>query len=100
MQRWPIKPEYRAAIINKLIQVVASPESSPREVTAAAKAILAAEAQNQVDEHKVVDVHTQQGGFDLAAIAAEIGVDFGVVSNAEAARIRSDNSDGVDGQRG
>ena len=97
MQRWPIKPEYRAALINKLMKVLASPESSAREITAAARAILSAESQNQADEHKVVDVRTQQGDFDLASIAAEIGVDIGVIENAEIARIGGDSVDGVDG---
>jgi hypothetical protein len=47
MQRWPIKPEYRSGLIAKLMQVIANPNSSAREVTAAAKALIAAEKQNR-----------------------------------------------------
>ena len=49
-QRWPIKPEYREAIIRRLVQVVANPQSSAREVTSASKALLAAELQNNEEE--------------------------------------------------
>lgn len=49
-QRWPIKPEYRAALVRRLVQVIADPASSPREVTAASRALIAAEGQNLADE--------------------------------------------------
>ena len=49
-QRWEIKPEYRDALIRRLIKIIADPSSSPREVTAASKALIAAEAQNQADD--------------------------------------------------
>ena len=52
-QRWPIKPEYRQAIVNRLVQIVANPKSSPREVTAASRSLLSAEAQNQQDEQHI-----------------------------------------------
>ena len=78
-QRWPIKPEYREAIIRKLIQVVANPQSKPREITAAARALLAAEAQNQADEHKVIDGQLTNGNFDMARIAADLGVELSLI---------------------
>lgn len=83
MQRWPIKPEYRAALVNKLMKVIADPNSSAREVTAAARALLSAESQNQSDEHKVVDVATQQRNAELAAIAADLGVTIDLIEDAE-----------------
>lgn len=49
-QRWPIKPEYRQALVARLVKIIADPKSSPREVTAASKALIAAEAQNAADE--------------------------------------------------
>jgi hypothetical protein len=50
-QRWPIKPEYREALIKRLMRIIADPTSSPREVTAASKALLAAETQNTEAEN-------------------------------------------------
>lgn len=82
IQRWPIKDEYREAIIKRLVKIVADPSSSPREVTAAAKGLLSAEKQNQDDEHKVVDVRIQSRHAELDAIAADLGVDLGVVEDA------------------
>lgn len=49
-QRWPMTDTARKVIINRLLKIVANEKSSSREVTAAAKALLAAEAQNQKDE--------------------------------------------------
>ncbi len=54
-QRWPVKAEYREGIIKRLMRVIADPNSSAREVTAASKAIMSAEAQNIADEHKELD---------------------------------------------
>ena len=85
----------KAAALQAAIDVLEI--GNAREKIAAASLIATVEKQNQADEHKVVDVRTQQGDFDLASIAAEIGVDFGVVSNAEIARIGGDSVDSVDG---
>jgi hypothetical protein len=96
MQRWPIKPEYREIIIRQLIKVIADPKSSPREKTSAAKALMAAEAQNQSDEHKVIDVQVRNINVD--EIAAELGIETSIVLDAEATRIGSDP--GVEGNVG
>lgn len=80
-QRWPIKPEYRAAIIARLVKIVADPNSSPREVTAASKALMAAEQQNMADEHKLIDVRTRD--IDLDRIASDLGVHPGIVIDAQ-----------------
>ena len=52
-QRWPIKPEYREAVVNRLVRIVADKGASNREAVAAAKGLIAAESQNQVDENGV-----------------------------------------------
>ena len=52
-QRWPISPEYREGVIKRLMRIIADPASSPREVTAASKALMAAEQQNQSDEQHI-----------------------------------------------
>jgi hypothetical protein len=84
IQRWPVKPEYKAELIEKLMQVIASPSSSPREVTAAAKAIMAAEKQNQEDEHKLVDIELQQRNHRISTIAAELGIEESAILAIEA----------------
>lgn len=78
-QRWKFDPGQRAAVIARLLGVIANRNSSPREVTAAAKALLAAEAQNQADEHKVIDVSVSTSNHRLDAIAAELGIEIGFV---------------------
>lgn len=42
---------------------------------AALKAFLAMEAQNQKDEHKLLDAQLQAGNDRLAAVAADLGID-------------------------
>lgn len=81
-QRWPIKLEYRAAMIQRLMRIVANPKSSSREVTAASKALLAAESQNQLDEHKVIDVRVTTRHDQLAGIAADLGIEVGAIEDA------------------
>lgn len=95
MQRWPIKPEYRAAIVTKLMQVVASPESSPREVTAAAKALMAAEKQNQEDEIARIQLQLQARNTELDEIAADLGLTVDAVRHAIEQSPRDDG--GVEG---
>lgn len=58
------------------MRVLADPSSSPREVTAAAKALIAAESQNQSDEHKVVDIELRAEHDRLDAIAADLGIEI------------------------
>jgi hypothetical protein len=41
-ERWPIPKTLRGPLIERLAQIVQDPDASPREVTAAAKAILSA----------------------------------------------------------
>jgi hypothetical protein len=81
-QRWPMSPEYREAVIRRLIRIVADPKSSNREATAAARALMAAEQQNQSDEHKVVDVQLVTRNDNLDAIAAELGVEANMLEHA------------------
>jgi hypothetical protein len=70
-QRWEIKPEYKEAIIRRLMAIVASPESSNREVTAASKALMAAERHNQLDEQVSV-VQSDRNRF--LEIAERLGI--------------------------
>jgi hypothetical protein len=99
-QRWPIKPEYRNLIVNQLMKVIASPDASPREKTAAAKALLSAEKQNQDDEHKQTDIDRDNvKRHRLVAIAARLGIAESVVLDAEAvARGRIEDDGGGSGR--
>jgi hypothetical protein len=81
-QRWPLSPEYRTIIVKQLMKVIADPQSSPREKTSAAKALMAAEQQNQADEHKLVDVRVATRNDRYDAIAAELGIDIGTLEDA------------------
>ncbi len=51
-KRWPIKEEHKEAVVTRLMMIVADRKSSNREATSAAKALLAAESQNQGDDHQ------------------------------------------------
>jgi hypothetical protein len=96
-QRWPLSPEYRNIIVKQLMKVIADPQSSPREKTSAAKALMAAEQQNQADEHKLVDVRIHHKITELAEIAGEIGVDIDLIQDAERSRSGSVDGTEVDG---
>jgi len=82
---WPIKPEHRAAILNRLLRViekdeVAVPtrdggvefleEPADRNAIAASKAVIAMAAQNQADEH-----------FDAKAPPVEATINIGAIGN-------------------
>lgn len=82
MQRWPISNEIRKAAIGSLVRVLTDSEASHREKTSAAKALMAAERQNQEDEHKVIDVRIQQRNIELDAIARDLGIEVGVIEDA------------------
>jgi len=81
-QRWPIKPEYRDALIKRNMNIILNPKSTERAVAAASKVMLAAEQQNQLDEHKVIDVRVQTRHDELAGIAADLGIEVDLVENA------------------
>lgn len=82
MQRWPINPKMREGIIGALARVLTDPNASHREKTSAAKALMAAEKQNQEDEHKVIDVSIQTRNDRLDEIAADLGIDPSLITDA------------------
>lgn len=83
-QRWPMPDEYREATLKQLIRIVADPTSKKREVIGAAKALMAAEAQNQKDEHllsgldelrnRIIDVAIR-AGIDGSVLGIETTTD-------------------------
>lgn len=79
-ERWPIKDEYRVIVVRKLLAIIADPESSRREVTAAIKALISADRNNieqeklsQIDEHHSERMQSEQ--LDrIAAVAQQLGL--------------------------
>ena len=48
----------------------------------AVRSLIAMEAQNQKDEHKVIDVRVTTRNDQLAGIAADLGIEIGLVEDA------------------
>ena len=68
IERWPMDERTRQALIAKMTQIMLT--AKPREAIAAAKALLAAEGQNQSDEHKKLDEFSRK----LLQFAARFGI--------------------------
>ncbi len=49
-ERWPISDDHREAIVKTLTEIMLDPKQNAKSRTAAAKAIITAEAQNQRDD--------------------------------------------------
>lgn len=74
-QRWNIPKEFKAGMIRRLMQIIADPTSSNREVTAASRAIISAESQNQTDAHKDDERATiDEGRNRFLEIANRLGI--------------------------
>jgi hypothetical protein len=82
-QRWPIDDRQRNAIIRTMLGIMLSGDAKPRDRISAGKALLAAEAQNQADEHKAVDVSLRTEHDRLDAIARDLGLEVGLIEAAE-----------------
>ena len=72
-QRWNIKEEFKDALIKQLMFVIADPASSKREKVSASRALIAAEAQNQSDEHSDEQIDEQRNRF--LAVAERLGLE-------------------------
>ena len=79
--RWPISNEYRRAMIARLMQIIADPNSSKREVTSASRALIAAESQNQADQCYERESDADRNRF--LAIAVNLGLVEGAGGVAE-----------------
>ena len=89
-KRWEIPEDFRGLIVDRLRDVI---ENGDDEI--ALKAIAEArhlEAQNQKDEHKVIDVHVSARLNQLDALAADLGIEVGVVEDAARSAGGSDRS--------
>lgn len=102
-QRWPMSDNVRKVVVARLAKIVADTSTSPREATAAARALIAAEGQNQGDEHKFIDVSIEQRDAELDAIARDLGVTVDLVTNAQrqgGVRLVSSEAEELDGLSG
>jgi len=75
--RWPIKPEYREAMVLRLSEIIVNPNSTTKEVTDASRALLAAEKQNQADEADNQDDFTTE----LVRLAGSFGIDVKAITD-------------------
>jgi hypothetical protein len=75
-ERWPIGDAFKTAVIRRLLQIVASKDSSTRDVIAASRALLQAEKQNQDDDWH--DDETEQQGNRFLEIARQLGLEVSV----------------------
>jgi hypothetical protein len=89
-QRWPMSDEMRQAVINRLVRVTIDPDSSPREVTSAARALMVAEAQNQQDQLHEDNLANERDR--LLLVAAELGIETTVTVDAGSGTPRLDVS--------
>lgn len=94
-QRWPVEEAYRARIIRRLMAIALDPESKNRDANQAIRSLLAAEAQNQKDEH-LAAVQSDRNRF--LAIAERLGIDADIKRVTEVGT--GSGSTGVDGERG
>jgi hypothetical protein len=106
-ERWPIPEAMRSVIVKSLAKILLDAESSAREKTAAAKALMAADSLNvqqermdQADEHerrqRMVELARQLSPGEVARLSAESGVvvDGFIVDEYDAEEIEGRGEDG------
>jgi hypothetical protein len=91
-QRWPIDAKKRKAVVERLTKILNDPQSTAREATAAAKALMSAEAQNQADEqhhddrmdegrNRILDLLGREGSSAGAVVIEQRGK--GIISGGD-----------------
>ena len=98
-KRWQIPDEFRDVIVGRLRDIII--EADEEIALKAIAEVRHLEAQNQKDEHKIVDVSISARNFELDAIAADLGVEIGIVEDASrkaeigVGRVESDSGTGT-----
>jgi hypothetical protein len=82
-KRWEIPAEFRDVVVGRLRDLIE--EGDPEIALKAIAEVRHLESQNQRDDHKVVDVSIAAGNFELDAIAADLGIEIGLVEAADRA---------------
>jgi len=96
-QRWPIHSEYREHIVRHLMMIVLSDDSSPREKTSAARALLSADKLNMVEEQlAVLDENERRARLVELAKHITIGDAAKLASNHGIVIGRAEQASGVD----
>lgn len=80
--RWDIPSDVKTTVVETLRDIAQGSEKDSARV-AACNALLSAEAQNQRDEHKVADIAVAKRNGELAAIAADLGIEISAVEDAQ-----------------
>lgn len=106
-ERWPIPEAMRSVIVKSLGKILLDANSSAREKTAAAKALMAADSLNvqqermdQADEHerrqRLVELARQLSPGEVARLSAESGVvvDGFVLDECDSEEIEGRGEDG------
>ncbi len=86
-ERWPIPDAMRGVIVKTLAKILIDPEASAREKTAAARALMHADAMNiemekmhQADEHeqraRLVEIAKHIGFSEVASLASTAGINL------------------------
>ena len=78
-KRWEIPEEFRDVIVGRLRDIIM--ESDEATALKAIAEVRHMEAQNQKDEHKIVDVSISARNDRLDAIAADLGIDQGLIES-------------------
>lgn len=79
-KRWDISEEFRRVALERLAMIVSTGDD---EIALKAIAeVRQLENQNQKDEHKLVDVSISTRHDQLDAIAADLGIDVGIIEAA------------------
>lgn len=86
MQRWPVGEQTRNEAIGILREIAKNVSNSPRDRTSAVKALLAAEKQNQEDEHKALDIAISHDR--LSQVAIDLGIDPRLIADGRTAEGR------------
>lgn len=74
----------KTVVLETLTEIAQSPEYKGSERVSACNALIAAEGQNQKDEHKVVDIGIAKRNAELDAIASDLGIDPRLIVDAKA----------------
>lgn len=80
-QRWKIDDGFRDIAIERLRRIVEQCEDDEIALKAIGQ-VRQLEAQNQRDEHKVLDVRVQIRHDQLPGIAADLGIEISAIENA------------------
>lgn len=93
--RWPVSDEVKVDVVETLWGIATMGEKESARV-AACNSLMAAESQNQRDEHKVVDIGIQERNAGLDAIATDLGIAPDLIVDAQAESGGVDSSSEVE----